>query len=211
VISLTGYYNAIQRISGGDADRWMSPLEEACNAWDINTRTRITKFLAQTAHESAGFRRLVENMKYSAAGLMRTWPSRYDAALAAELAYNEYAIAEHSYGGRYGNGPEGAGDGFKYRGRGLIQVTFHDNYLNMGEHIGSDENGNPDPELFLRQPELLEDPLWAASASACFWDVHKCSEAADVDDFLAITRIISGASTTYDERKHWLDVIEEMV
>lgn len=197
----------IQRISQ-DSNTWLEWVRDACAAWDINTWPRVSMFLAQTAHESAGFRRLVENLKYSAAGLQRTWPSRFSNDDAQRMAYNEYAIAERAYGGRMGNGPEGSGDGYKYRGRGLIQITGRDNYLSIGEHIGTDINNQPDPEAFLKEPELLAEPMWAAYAAACFWDIHKCSELADQGDFERITRVINGGLNGYEDRENWLTIIE---
>lgn len=197
----------IQRISG-DADRWQSPVAEACNAWDINTPERVEMFLATTAHESGGFRVLVENLKYSAAGLLRIWPTRFTEADAARMAYDEEAIAERAYGGRMGNEPEGSGDGYRYRGRGLIQVTGKGTYLQMGEHIGGDENGKPDPTLFVREPDDLTVELWAAYAAACYWDIHGCNEAADARDFERVTRIVNGGLNGLADREHWLDVVQ---
>jgi putative chitinase len=157
-------------------------------------------FLAQTAHESAGFRRLIESLKYSAAGLRRTWPQRFSAADALDMAYDEVRIGERAYGGRMGNGPEGSGDGFTYRGRGLIQITGRANYIVMGEHLGAD---------LTVEPELLTDPLWAAYAAACFWDLNGCSDAADADDFRRVTRIINGGENGMEDRLNWLAVVQE--
>jgi putative chitinase len=189
----------VQRISG-DAGTWLDPLRYNCTNWSIDTWPRVSMFLAQCAHESAGFRRRVENLKYSPAGLLRTWPTRFSQVDAERMAYDEYAIAERAYGGRYGNGPEGSGDGYRYRGRGIIQLTFHDNYLAMGEHIGWD---------LVADPDQLVVPDWAIGASAAFWDVNKCSEAADAGDFERVTRIVNGGTTGYDDRLHCLDVIKE--
>jgi putative chitinase len=198
----------VQRISQ-DADTWFENVRDACNDWSINTWPRVSMFLAQTAHESAGFRRLVENLKYSAAGLRRTWPNRFTEADADEMAYNEFAIAERAYGGRMGNGPEGSGDGYNFRGRGLIQITGRTNYLITGEHIGTDVNNRPDPEAFIKEPDLLAQPMWAAYAAACYWDIHGCSELADTGNFEQITRVINGGLNGYDDRLHWLDVVKE--
>lgn len=190
----------INRITGGDGERWTEPVNDACIAWEINTKRRVAMFLAQTAHESAGYRRLIENMKYSAKGLLRTWPQRFTAADAQRMAYDEEAIAERAYGGRMGNRPEGSGDGFRFRGRGLIQITGRTNYNAMGEHLGAD---------FTAEPELLQHPLWAAFASAAYWDVNGCSEAADRDDYEHVTRIINGGTNGMEDRWNWLGVVEE--
>jgi putative chitinase len=193
-------FAVVDRISGGDGERWHEPIADACAAWDINTAVRIAMFLAQTAHESAGFRRLIESLKYSAAGLRRTWPQRFSAADAAAMAYDEVRIGERAYGGRMGNGPEGSGDGFTFRGRGIIQTTGRANYVVMGEHLGAD---------LTVEPELLTDPLWAAYAAACFWDLNGCSDAADADDFRRVTRIINGGENGMEDRLNWLAVVQE--
>jgi putative chitinase len=193
-------FAVVERISGGDGERWHEPIADACASWDINTAVRIAMFLAQTAHESAGFRRLIESLKYSAAGLRRTWPQRFSAADAQDMAYDEVRIGERAYGGRMGNGPEGSGDGFTYRGRGLIQITGRANYVVMGEHLGAD---------LTVEPELLTDPLWAAYAAACFWDLNGCSDAADADDFRRVTRIINGGENGMEDRLNWLAVVQE--
>lgn len=190
----------VDRITGGRADVWHEPVRDACEAWEIDTARRVAMFVAQTAHESAGFRRLLENMKYSAAGLRRTWKQRFSEADADRMAYDEYAIAERAYGGRMGNGPEGTGDGFRYRGRGLIQVTGKTNYLLIGEHLGGD---------FIERPDDLTVPIWAAYAAACYWDLSGCSEMADADDFESITRAINGGVNGLEDRYNWLDVVRE--
>lgn len=195
----------IDRVTGGDSDTWLEPVQDCCASWDINTPPRVAYFLAQTAHESAGFRRLVENLKYSAAGLLRTWPQRFTANDAERMAYVEASIAERAYGGRMGNGPEGSGDGFLYRGRGLIQITGKANYRAIGEHLG----GAADPDCLVSEPTLLEQPLWAAFASACFWDINGCSDAADAGDFERCTRIINGGLNGMEDRLNWLAVVQE--
>jgi putative chitinase len=193
-------FAVVDRISGGDGERWHEPIADACASWDIDTAARIAMFLAQTAHESAGFRRLIESLKYSAAGLRRTWPQRFSATDAVDMAYDEVRIGERAYGGRMGNGPEGSGDGFAYRGRGLIQITGRANYVVMGEHLGAD---------LTVEPELLTDPLWSAYAAACFWDLNGCSEAADADDFRRVTRIINGGENGMEDRLNWLAIVQE--
>jgi len=98
-------------------------------AWSINTPRRMAAFIAQAGHESQAFMRLTENLNYSAAGLMRTWPNRFDAETAARYEKRPEAIANRAYANRYGNGSEASGDGWKWRGRGWFQLTFKDNYM----------------------------------------------------------------------------------
>src|SRR5688572_5216436 len=98
----------------------------------IDTPLRRAHFLAQVAHESGGFKRLVENLNYSADALVRTWPSRFDAATAKQYARQPERIANKVYAGRLGNGDETSGDGWRYRGRGYIQLTGQVNYADYG-------------------------------------------------------------------------------
>ena len=95
----------------GDADRWHDALTAALARWEINTPDRAAMFLAQCGHESAGYQHLVENLNYTAAQLLRTWPNRFTAEDAAAMALQPEKIAERAYGGRMGNTVEGGGDG----------------------------------------------------------------------------------------------------
>lgn len=185
--------------SRGKSAIWLEPIRAACADWQIDTKLEVEMFLAQCAHESLAFSRLVEDLRYSAKRLVEVWPKRFTPELAKEMAYDEYAIAEHVYGGRGGNAPEGGGDGFLFRGHGLIHLTFRDNYAALSEHLGTD---------LTQQPELLsEDPLWAAYASAVFWDTNGCGEAANAGDFLRVTRIINGGTNGYQDRLDWLKLV----
>ena len=165
------------------ADFWRAPLSEACSRFEIDTLPRQCHFMAQTYHESAGFTRLVENLKYSADGLLKTWPKRFTVSEAKALAGNDKAIAERVYGGRLGNAIEGIGDGYRYRGRGLIQITGRANYRACGRGIGVHL------ELF---PERLELPELAALSAGWFFAENGCLELADSDNINAITRRING-------------------
>lgn len=173
------------------------PLAEAlCAAMPaarIETPARIAAFLAQVGHESGGLVRLVENLNYSAQGLAATWPNRYGGpnALAHRLARNPQAIANNCYADRMGNGPESSGDGWRFRGRGLIQVTGRDNYTSAGRHLGLP---------LVDQPELLEQPEPAARSACWFWQEKGCNELADADQFLQITRRINGGTHGQAER-----------
>lgn len=178
-------FDLMDRLTQGRGEYWYEPVRDACapspDGWDITTEHRVAMFLAETLHESGRYRTLVENLKYSAAALRRTWPSRFSDDDADRMAFDEFAIAERAYGGRMGNRPEGSGDGYLYRGRGIIQITGRSNYAAMGTLLGDDLVGNPDQ---------LVVPLWAAYASAAWWDRNGCNAAADDDDYEGVTRII---------------------
>ena len=191
----------VQRLTG-DADRWLDPLNNALIRWDINTPTRVAMFLAQCAHESGGFRLLVENLNYSADALRATWPSRFTQADALAMARQPEKIADRAYGGRMGNGPEGSGDGYRYRGRGIIQLTGRDNYARAGAAIGLD---------FVAEPEMLEQPDWAAATAGWFWATNGCNALADTGDFEGITKRINGGLNGLADRQSWLAKVRAML
>lgn len=189
----------VQQLTG-DADRWLDPLNGALAAWDINTPDRAAMFLAQCAHESGGFRRLVENLNYTAAQLLRTWPNRFTAEDAAAMALQPEKIAERAYGGRMGNAAEGGGDGYRFRGRGIIQLTGRENYRLAGQALGIDATGNPDQ---------LAEPAVAAQAAGWYWRTNGCNELADAGDYAGITRRINGGMNGWDDRVRWLAKVRE--
>lgn len=145
-------------------------LNRAMARFKIDSRVRQAAFLSQVGHESGQLRRLVENLNYSAEALVRTWPNRFTAQTAAAYARQPEKIANRVYGGRMGNGPEASGDGWRFRGRGLIQLTGRSNY-----HAAAGGLGLP----LEAQPELLEQPEQAAQSAAWWWSTHGLNEMAD--------------------------------
>lgn len=172
-------------------------LSTAMARFKINSAVRAAAFIAQIGHESGGLTRLVENLNYSAQGLANTWPVRFKdsngqpSALANQIARKPELIANAVYGGRLGNGSVASGDGWRYRGRGLIQLTGKANYQEAGEALGVD---------LVAHPELLEQPEWACLAAAWFWSEHGLNELADAGKFEAITKRINGGLTGHAER-----------
>lgn len=157
-------------------------LNRAMARWKIDSPVRQTAFLAQVGHESGQLRRLVENLNYSAEALVRTWPNRFTAQNAGAYARQPERIANRVYGGRMGNGQETSGDGWRYRGRGLIQLTGRVNY-----HAAAQALGLP----LLENPELLEQPEHAAQSAAWWWATHGLNELADAGRFSDIGSIIN--------------------
>lgn len=181
---------------GIDAGLWGEAIAEALERFDISTIDREQMWLAQVAHESAGFTRLVENLNYSAVGLLNIFPRYFDAESAAQFARRPEAIANRVYANRLGNGPETGGDGWRYRGRGLIQITGKRNYQRCGEALGVD---------LLTGPDLLCDSYRHAALSAgWFWESNGCNELADLDTFTQITRRINGGLNGLADREEWL-------
>jgi len=153
----------------------------------IDTRLRAAAFLAQLAHESAELREWTENLNYSAAALLATFPTHFDAETAAAYARQPERIANRVYANRMGNGPEESGDGWRYRGRGPIELTGLDGYRGMGAALGVDLVGNPD---------LAATPRVGFRIAGRYWATHDCNRLADSADqawaFQAITRAING-------------------
>lgn len=173
--------------------KWLEPLEAAFAKYDINTPQRQTAFIGQCAHESGNFKTLEENLNYKPESLMRVWPSRFpDLPTAMKYAHNPEAIANKVYGGRMGNGPEETGEGWKYHGRGLIQLTGKENYANCGSGIGVD---------LLSNPNLLNTPEYAAMSAAWFWNKKGLNSLADAGDIDTMTKRINGGLIGLDDRK----------
>ena len=175
------------------AETWLPAVQMACAESGINTPNQIAAFLAQCAHESAGFTRLVENLNYSAEALIRVWPSRFLTMQFAMLYHrNPEKIANNVYANRMGNGPESSGDGWKYRGRGLKQLTGKDNYQRCGQALALDLVGNPD---------LLLSPRPAARSAGWFWKANNCGPLAEAREFELLTKRINGGLIGLADRK----------
>ncbi|MEB0077995.1 glycoside hydrolase family 19 protein [Pseudomonas sp. CCI3.2] len=159
---------------------FVSALNTAMGKYQIITPLRIAAFLAQAGHESGQLLHLVENLNYGATGLLATWPDHFTAALAAQVARQPEAIANIAYGSRMGNGPTQTGDGWKYRGRGLFQVTGWAGYQACGSALALD---------LLNHPELLEQPIYAAMSAAWYWSTkgfNTLADAGNIDDIGSI-------------------------
>lgn len=139
---------------------------------------------------------VVENLNYSADALRRTWPSRFMPELAMQVSRQPERIANIVYGGRMGNVEPG--DGWKYRGRGLIQITGRDNYAACSKALFGDDR-------LLRNPELLEQPEWACMSAAWFWDSRGLNSLADKGDIVGITKKINGGTNGLEDRKALYD------
>lgn len=155
---------------------------------------RLQMFLAQIGHESAGLRVQEENLNYSATRLRQVWPGRFrSAAAAAACANRPEALANRVYGGRMGNVEPG--DGWRYRGRGYIQLTGREAYREVGRRSG----------LMLEdQPDLALDPLHALPIACSFWDWKAINPICDSGDFAAVTKRINGGTVGLEDRLAWL-------
>jgi putative chitinase len=165
------------------AEKWFQHLVSAMAKYNIGTPARKAAFIAQISHESGRFSAIEEDLNYSAEGLLKTFHTHFTAADAQRYAHHPMLIANRAYADRMGNGNEASGDGWKYRGRGLIQITGRDEYKVCGADLGLNLTDNPDPLLF---------PRYAALSAAWYWSVNGCNELADLDHFSAITKKING-------------------
>jgi putative chitinase len=177
----------------GINDKWLEPLKETFEKYGINTERRQAAFIGQCMHESDGFKLLEENLNYSAKALMNTWPSRFPTEeMANQYARNPEKIANKVYGGRMGNADESSGEGWKYRGRGIKQLTGKENYQRCSEALGVDLVENPD---------LLFDPKYATLSAGWFWNKHNLNDLADKSDIETMTKRINGGLIGLDDRK----------
>jgi putative chitinase len=161
---------------------WLEPLTAAFTRFEINTPERQAAFIGQCAHESANFKTLQENLNYSAKGLNATWPSRFPSEAEAQPYHRQpEKIANKVYSGRMGNLEDG--DGWKYRGRGLIQLTGKDNYRLASDALGVD---------FIADPDLVLTKEYAALTAAWYWNKRGLNKEADAKDFTGMTKKING-------------------
>ena len=182
---------AAARISMPLAERWVDPMNRAMAAFEINTQKRIAAFIAQCGHESMGFTRLEEDMNYSVSRLMAVWPARFKSVqLAAMYAHNPEALANFVYANRNGNGDEDSGDGWRYRGRGLIQITGRDNYAAASMALFASTPLGAERLLQLTG-HVAEDDLTAAATAAEYWRRNGLNERADAGEFEAIGNLIN--------------------
>lgn len=175
---------------------WYQALATILPDYGIDTPQRVASFLAQCAHESGGFRALKENLNYRAVTLRKVFPKYFPTdALAEQYAGKPEMIANKVYANRMGNGDEASGDGFRYCGRGLIQLTGHDNYARFAESIET-----PVEEL----PEYLATFEGAVQSACWFWETNNLNQFADSGDILTMTKRINGGTIGLEDRiKHY--------
>ena len=179
----------------------VEPLNDALAFYEINNPQRIAMFLAQVGHESAGMSVMEENLNYSAQGLNKIFPKYF---IRAGRDANAYAkkpekIANVVYSNRMGNGDEASGDGYRYRGRGFIQLTGKSNYMAFAE----------DMEMQLEEVvEWLDTAEGAVWSAAWFWDSRELNKWADKGDIVTVTKKINGGTIGLEDRKsHYAEAL----
>ena len=172
-------------------EKFVDPLNAAMIRFEINNSNRIAMFLAQVGHESGGLKHVAENLNYKAATLSKVFPKYFRDRDPADYERKPEKIANLVYGGRMGNGSEETGDGYKYRGRGLIQLTGHDNYNAFAHGVGMSID---------EAVEYLETPEGAAMSAAWFWNSRHLNAVADAGDITKSTKLINGGTIGLQER-----------
>ena len=177
-------------------DQWFEAISEILPEYEITTPQRVAAFLAQCAHESGGFVFLKENLNYKAASLRRVFPKYFpDDAIAAQYAGKGEMIANRVYANRMGNGDEASGDGWRYCGRGLIQLTGKNNYTFFAGSL----------DIPVEEASEYLQTFEGAVQSACFfWEQNKLNQWADTGDILTLTKRINGGTIGLEDRiKHY--------
>lgn len=169
----------------------------------ITTPLRIQFFLAQIGHESGGGTVREENMNYRAARIREVWPTRFASEAAAKpFAHQPEKLANKVYADRMGNGPPESGDGFRFRGRGLIQITGRDGYKNVGREAGLELVGSP---------QLAFEPKHALLIACAFWKWKGVNTVCDTGNFVNVTKRINGGTVGLADRRAWLDKVRRVL
>lgn len=184
---------AIMPLAGDRAGAFLAPLNSAMEEFGIDTPARQSAFLAQAAHESDQLGALRENLNYSAEGLIATWRRRFTLSDAAAYARQPERIANRVYASRMGNGDEASGDGWRFRGRGIFQVTGRANYAECSRALYNDE-------MLIEHPELLELPEGACRSAGWYWQARELNQWADSGDYKTLTLRINGGLNGWADR-----------
>jgi putative chitinase len=189
----------LDKLKGHIPDAVIQMIPDTAAKFQINTPLRLAHFLAQCGHESGGFKATQENLNYSAKGLAGIFKKYFPTeAAAAPYARNPQKIASKVYGGRMGNGPESTGEGYKFRGRGYIQLTGKENYTAFGKSIGEDILSNPD---VVASKYALLSAAWFFSKNG----LHKMADGGATDAVVtSITKRVNGGTIGLADRiKHF--------
>jgi putative chitinase len=188
----------LDKLKGHIPDSVLAQIPDTAAKFNITNPLRLAHFLAQCGHESGGWKATSENLNYSSKGLMGIFPRYFTPALAEQYARKPEAIASRVYGGRMGNGPEATKEGFKFRGRGYIQLTGKDNYKAFDGFV---------PEDILANPDLVATKYPLMSAAWFFnknglWAI--CDRGADQVTVTAVTKRVNGGTIGLPDRiKHF--------
>lgn len=176
-------------------------FNETFDRWGITTARQQACFIGQCGHESGNFTKLEEGLSYSAERLMKIWPKRFPTMeVAQRYARNPKALANNVYANRMGNRDEASGDGWRFRGSGWVQLTGHANFFHAGKALGVD---------FVKEPDLVRTPKYAALTAGWYWATHGCNEAAETGvpldgngemTWISLTKKINGGTVGLADR-----------
>ena len=183
--------NAEQLQKLGISAVWVDPLNQTFERFGLDTKMEQACFIGQFSYESNHFKDLAENLNYRAETLVKLWPKRFTPELAAQYAHQPEKIANFIYANRMGNRDEASGDGWRFRGSGLCQLTGHDNFYHAGKSLGVDLVANPD---------LARTPQYAAATAGWFWQTHNCDKYANSQDYNGLTKVINGGLFGAEQR-----------
>lgn len=170
---------------------WVPALNDTFARFTITTTKQQAAFIGQCQHECNNFKTLQENLNYKPETLSKLWPQRFSMDVANEYAHKPEKIANKVYANRMGNRDEASGDGWRFHGRGCIQLTGHDSYWHCGQALGMD---------FIVEPDLVATPKYAALSAGWFWATHNCNALVDAGDWTALTKKINGGTFGLEER-----------
>ena len=184
--------------------QWVDALNETFERFGIDTPKKQAAFIGQCGHECGNFKVLEENLNYRAETLCKLWPKRFPSLeFAKQYERQPKKIANSVYASRMGNRDEASGDGFRFRGRGCIQLTGHSSYYHAGKALGVD---------FVMEPDLVSSPKYAALTAGWFWSTHDCNALAQAADWVKLTKKINGGTIGLEDRikhiNHALEVLQ---
>lgn len=177
-------------------------LNEVFEKYQINTYLRVCHFMAQLCCESGGFTARVENLNYSSTRLLQVFPKYFTTSTASQYAGNPERIANKVYANRGGNGSELSGDGWRYRGRGFIQITLKDNYFKIGKFLDYD---------FVNRPDDLTKTSCSIFSAAAYWTMCNINRWADKDDINGVTKAVNGGYNGLDIRIKYLTKCKQVL
>lgn len=180
-------------IPNSNISQWYDPICNILPNYQITSVLRVAAWLAQMGYESNDLIEIEENLNYSAKGLLATFPRYFTPDLANQYQRNPQMIANRVYANRMGNGDESSGDGYNYRGRGLVQITGKENYTSCSNALYGDTS-------LVDTPDLLCQIDGAISSSCWYWNSRNLNQLADVGDIKSITYRINGGYNGLDER-----------
>jgi putative chitinase len=171
--------------------KWVDPLNETFAKYGIDDDNKQAAFIGQLSHECNHFKTLEENLNYRAETLQKLFGHKFKPGEVEVYAHQPQRIANRIYASRMGNRDESSGDGYRFRGRGCVQLTGHDSYWHFGQAVGQD---------FVANPDLVATPKWACMSAGWFWSTHGCNPLAEAQNWVGLTKRINGGTFGLDER-----------